>query len=274
MESILKFFNIVGLVFNTLLTVFSFRKYYTLKKNKNLNNQIKGNIVTIILLLLIAITGNMIIILERSEYTNILTLSWVLFFNICIIFISKKISENFEYYRKYPQDIFLENLIELNELSKTIGSWGSWYWNPNTNEVVWDEGIYDIYEVDYLPDFDTITSFVHPDDLAEYNNEIDNPKESTQSTYRIITKSGTKRLLSLGRTKTKGNKTYKYGLLIDLSLQEKQKQKEQMIVNQSRILIGKNNSSDLRSFDEFIEYLEKTNYDSITIAGGDSNKGG
>lgn len=84
---------------------------------------------------------------------------------------------------------------ELEEITRTAEEtfrYGAWEWFPESNEVVWSKGIYDIFEKNSEAPFPTAdyVRMIHPEDLPQFSKIIAESvqyKTSYAMEYRIIT---------------------------------------------------------------------------------------
>lgn len=79
---------------------------------------------------------------------------------------------------------------------------GTWNWDINNDEIVWDEYLYRLFGLEpqtTASRFETIFNFIHPDDRKRVDNEIHQALKSRKdydSEYRIILPDGTNRYLA------------------------------------------------------------------------------
>jgi PAS domain S-box-containing protein len=82
----------------------------------------------------------------------------------------------------------------LNEAQK-IAKIGSWDWDMETNKVWWSDETYQIFgvDMDYEPSFESNKKFIHPDDLENYQKNVEHSFKTGAALdldLRIITKNG------------------------------------------------------------------------------------
>jgi PAS domain S-box-containing protein len=116
----------------------------------------------------------------------------------------------------------------LREAEK-IGRMGSWEKNPNTGELLWSDGLYDIFGIDRTEAAITseyyIGKYVHPDDrepLLEHIRSMNENQSESSLEYRIITTEGEKILLSQPRIEKDANGAVKAlrGIVRDITFQK------------------------------------------------------
>lgn len=86
----------------------------------------------------------------------------------------------------------------LNRLNKAqeVTRVGSWDWNIETGEMWWSDELYRIAEMspdNYKPQSDSITKFIHPEDVEAFRNAIDNAIRTgipLDHELRIVTSKG------------------------------------------------------------------------------------
>ena len=93
----------------------------------------------------------------------------------------------------------------LSDSEKTL-KYGSWEWNVPKNEVVWSDGMLNIFGYEQsakIVDVNFFMDHIHPedkDDVAKYTEEFLKTGKNYDKDYRIITNSGEVRVLN-GKTK-------------------------------------------------------------------------
>ncbi|UPT70765.1 MAG: PAS domain S-box protein [Flavobacterium sp. JAD_PAG50586_2] len=120
-------------------------------------------------------------------------------------------------------------LVETNsrlQLASEIANLGYWTKNLLTEEIVWSEEIYKIFEVDpktFIPDSVSISEYYHPDDRASFDPQsYKGFEENTinESERRIITGSGNTKWLLVRQYLTKdeeGNPLKLEGIVLDIT---------------------------------------------------------
>jgi PAS domain S-box-containing protein len=105
---------------------------------------------------------------------------------------------------EYLQNTKIKNLQSLLLESEKLAKIGSWTWNINTNELIWTDGLKEIYNFDKNESitFDKYMSKNHPDDQdfikSTINTSIENKSDYT-FTHRLKINDAIKYLYSKGR---------------------------------------------------------------------------
>jgi PAS domain S-box-containing protein len=125
-----------------------------------------------------------------------------------------KIKRNEKTYKKNYQHL---------KVALKVGKIGIWEFNTKTNELLWDENLFDIYGIDKNKFVNTYTAWIttiHPDDLVRVENEIsaataNNTPYNTE--FRIIKPHGEIRYIhSEGKIINIGNH-YRFKLMLGIS---------------------------------------------------------
>ena len=80
---------------------------------------------------------------------------------------------------------------QSRSLALVAGQMGSWDWDPNTDEIRWDEGQYRIFGVDretFKPSSESIHALLHPDDvqpLRELVQHLSKGERTQQNDFRV-----------------------------------------------------------------------------------------
>lgn len=103
------------------------------------------------------------------------------------------------------QEASIRQIKELNlrnKLAREAAQLGVWDWDLVNNDIQWDEGMYQLYDID--PDqfggaFEAWQQSVHPDDLEKATQQVEDAiagKESFAAYFRIITPKGQVKVLN------------------------------------------------------------------------------
>ncbi len=90
----------------------------------------------------------------------------------------------------------LEKMIDRFNLAARSGNMGVWEWDLKTNQVLWDDKMLELYGVEreeFQSTHESWIKFVHPDDLARLNEEIQLALEGQKEfdyEFRIVFKDG------------------------------------------------------------------------------------
>lgn len=117
-------------------------------------------------------------------------------------------------------------LGKLNEAQK-ITKIGSWDWDVQTGKLWWSDELYNIFGVspaEYIPTFENISDFVHPDDNEGFRNAALNTFQTgglLDYQLKIITKGRIKHIKSIARARLDNyGKTYRMtGTFMDITQQ-------------------------------------------------------
>ncbi|MDZ4081767.1 MAG: PAS domain-containing protein, partial [Bdellovibrionales bacterium] len=95
------------------------------------------------------------------------------------------------------QNRVLDLMKRRLELAVRAGRFGVWDWNFKTGELVWDQLMYEIFDIDPLSftnDYDALQKVMHPDDAPKVRDALDfafrTRATEFRSEFRIVTKSG------------------------------------------------------------------------------------
>ncbi|MDM8544159.1 PAS domain S-box protein [Desulfococcaceae bacterium HSG9] len=168
------------------------------------------------------------------------------------------------------------NLSHAQEIAKL----GYWTWDLRTNELVCSDGLFLIYDFEPGTRNDRFTTFeniIHPDDF-EFVQEKMREKKSDEFTYRIITKKGIEKIVSVQQNKhfdEKGNAIQLFGIVRDVTEQETNKKKllaekefsKAIIDTNHTIIVGMDRNHITRIFSKGAEKI--TGYSRSEVLGKD-----
>ena len=97
----------------------------------------------------------------------------------------------------------LQNSDALYKQAQAMSHIGNWTWDRSTNEVIWSEETYRIYDVPYNENeklsLEFARSFRHPDDrayVAEMIDKVLSTGQRCEYQYRIVTETGKTKILN------------------------------------------------------------------------------
>lgn len=95
------------------------------------------------------------------------------------------------------QNRVLDLMKQRLEIAVRAGRFGVWDWNLKTDELVWDQLMYEIFDidpVDFANDYDAFKKVLHPDDAVRIGIQLDyafsTRASEFRSEFRIISKNG------------------------------------------------------------------------------------
>ncbi len=139
--------------------------------------------------------------------------------------------------RKRQEEAIRESEAQLAEAQR-IAQLGRWTWSPLTNEVTWNDQLYDLYQIphDTPATFELYMSLIHPEDVNSVQSWLEDALQSNIDTmtteYRIIRPDGVIRHNSvIGRiTRDKdGNLVKAVGIVQDITEQKRQEAERQTL---------------------------------------------
>jgi PAS domain S-box-containing protein len=95
----------------------------------------------------------------------------------------------------------LEKMIDRFNLAARSGNLGVWEWDVNTDQVIWDDKMLELYGIereDFISTRNTWEKLVHPDDIALMNEELQlalRGEKEFNCEFRVICKDGTIRTI-------------------------------------------------------------------------------
>lgn len=147
---------------------------------------------------------------------------------------------------------------------------GFWHWSFDTNLIVWNDRMYEIYGKDVntkIKGFDDYKEILHPDDLERINKEIslliNKPGEEFSSTFRIIMRDGfIKHIRAAGRAYRDefGIATKMVGLNWDITKEIEDEEKWKELAQKYELIL---NSTGIGVWEWDIKHNEFTRSDTI-----------
>lgn len=102
------------------------------------------------------------------------------------------------------QNRALDVMKQRLELAVRAGRFGVWDWNMKTGDLVWDQLMYEIFDIDplnFTNDYDAFQKILHPDDAQRVREELDAAflyrASEFRAEFRINTRSGVKIIKAL-----------------------------------------------------------------------------
>lgn len=154
---------------------------------------------------------------SQISFTPLFTLL-LLFFSILVFVIAYlRINNDLDFFKKANKELKVANAIKIQ--AEEIGSFGTWVWNFETNEIIFSENHYHLLGIDSKPQpqhksLEDFLQYVHKSDRHIVVNETQNAihkQTISDSFFRIIRADGALRYFhSTGRviTDPKGAKTF------------------------------------------------------------------
>ncbi len=102
--------------------------------------------------------------------------------------------------RKLAEENLNKNQLILAK-SQSVAQLGSWEWNVKTNEVLWSDQMYTLYDVSksIKPSKELFITLIHPDDvpkvMAHHKEMFKNSSKDNSIIYRIVKKNGQTRYI-------------------------------------------------------------------------------
>ncbi|MBN8539816.1 MAG: PAS domain-containing protein [Deltaproteobacteria bacterium] len=101
------------------------------------------------------------------------------------------------------QNRVLELMKRRLELAVRAGRFGVWDWNYKTGELVWDQLMYEIFDIDpmeFTNDYDAFQKVMHPEDAPKVRDQLDSAFRSRaqefRSEFRIISRDGNIKMIA------------------------------------------------------------------------------
>ncbi|WP_419765367.1 MAG: cache domain-containing protein [Arcobacter sp.] len=194
---------------------------------------------------------------QSSEYLEDLirnSLFWGLIFSCVMILLSTIIFYKIQRRIGKDQKRLIqsqENLKKAQQISKI----GSWSYNFDTNEIIFSDEIYEIFEIDKnskKPTYELFLSFVHNDDKNRVNTVFEKllkNKKSHEIIHRIKVKKKIKWVNNQSEVFIEKNNTIVIGTLQDIT---EKYEKDKKIEEQSKLLF---NQSKMAAMGEMIENI-------------------
>jgi PAS domain S-box-containing protein len=137
---------------------------------------------------------------------------------------------------------YLEDLRESEErmsLALDVTEAGIWDWNPETDELFWDENLRRIFgeTADSEVDYERFLDSIHPDDRDEVAEKVERSVERGEpfeTEFRVVRNGGVRWVSSKGRVIPNGEETPRFlGATLDVT---ERKEREQHMVVMDRVL--------------------------------------
>jgi PAS domain S-box-containing protein len=125
---------------------------------------------------------------------------------------------------------------DMHAYAEEIGHIGSWIWNINTNKAIYSDNMFMLFGLkpgEVEPDFNTIPSFVHPDDRPRLLKAAEQLKEGNHPIaldYKVTRKDGMERIFSnrIKMTRTTNDEQVVIGITEDIT--ERKKAHEELLL--------------------------------------------
>jgi len=194
---------------------------------------------------------------QSSEYLDSLirnSLFWGLIFSCVMILLSTIIFYKIQRRIRKDQKRLIQSQENLKKAQK-ISKIGSWSYNFDTNEIIFSDEIYEIFEIDKdrkKPSYELFLSFVHNDDKNRVNTVFEKllkDKKSHEITHRIKVKNKIKWVNNQSEVFIEKDNKIVIGTLQDIT---EKYEKDKKIEEQSKLLF---NQSKMAAMGEMIENI-------------------
>ncbi len=118
-----------------------------------------------------------------------------------------------------------DTMLARLTIAKTMSGLGIWEWNPQTNELIWDERMYELYGIPVGPVvYEHWRGAVHPEDLDEAERslrEVLEGKPLSHRQFRVVVEGGVRHIMSLASRVRDGDtgRTRMIGVNMDVTEQ-------------------------------------------------------
>ncbi|MEN6616356.1 MAG: PAS domain S-box protein, partial [Syntrophorhabdus sp.] len=140
----------------------------------------------------------------------------------------------------------LQNIVSRLDMATKAGGIGIWTWDIATNILVWNERMYELYDVppDVSPTYDTWHNAIHPDDVGATDAMLESAiagKSSFNTEFRIIHSNGSMRYIGAAARAVRdssGKPRQMTGINWDVTLRRQAEEQIKKSEEQVRLLLN------------------------------------